>query len=170
MCRPATKTGFRRRGTVALEFLLILPIVMLLTAGFIQFAMMLTADSRLLLAAYNGATAARHGGSETDIRQAVDKALLNNTYKTNRTIRIYRVDPPTLPFTIPEDVLIATIDPANVLTLANPPVNTQSQPTLSAIKVVVEVRADKVAANLLKYVKYDLANYTLNGSAVLPKE
>jgi hypothetical protein len=158
------------RGSITVELLVVLPIIALIGAALVQFALMLLADQKLLLAAYNGATAARHGGTENDVAIAVDKAMPQIAYKNNRTIKIYRVDPPLVPNGIPQDVLIATISPTNVVTLANPGVTVASQPSLAAIKVTVEVQADKVVPNMLKYVKYDLANYTLVGAVVLPKE
>jgi hypothetical protein len=159
-----------QRGTITVELLVVLPIIALIGAALVQFALMLLADQKLLLAAYNGATAARHDGTEDDIAFAVDKAMPQIAYKNNRIIKVYRVDPPVIPNDPPVDVLIATISPTNVVTLANPPVDVASQPSLAAIKVTVEVQADKVVPNMLKYVKYDLANYTLVGAVVLPKE
>lgn len=164
------RSSARHRGSISVELLIILPMIVLLGAALVQFALMLLADQKLLLAAYNGATAARHGGTEDDIAIAVDKALPYLAYKNYRIVKVYRVDPPVLPNGIPVDVLIATIDASNNVTLANPPVEVASQPSLAAIKVTVEVQADKVVPNMLKYVQYDLANYTLVGSAVLPKE
>lgn len=170
MRRSIAKHRMYSRGSVALEFLLILPIVVLLSVAMIQFALTLLADQKLLLAAYNGATAARHGGTEADIAIAVDKALPTAAYKTNRVIKVYRVNPPLIPNGFPQDELIATISPTNVVTLANPLVTTAGQPTLTPIKVAVEIQADKVVPNMLDYVGYDLANYTLLGAVVLPKE
>src|SRR5437016_986097 len=75
---PARRTG-RRRATAAVEFIMVLPVLVTALLGTIEFSMLLTARGQLLAAAEAGARVAAQGGTQTDIETAVFAVLQYST-------------------------------------------------------------------------------------------
>jgi hypothetical protein len=57
------------------ELLLVLPILLALFAGMMQFSLILTARQQLLAASREGARVASHGGTEDEVKAAVQRVL-----------------------------------------------------------------------------------------------
>jgi hypothetical protein len=70
-CKPPT----RRRGSLTVELVLVLPILVLLLLAMIQFSLMLTARQQLLSASREGARMGARGGSAADIECAARRVL-----------------------------------------------------------------------------------------------
>jgi Flp pilus assembly protein TadG len=64
-----------RRGHVAIELLIVLPILLTVLLGTIEFSLLLTAQQQVSLAAREATRVAATGGSVADIEQAVRLAL-----------------------------------------------------------------------------------------------
>lgn len=144
----------RRRGAVALELLLVLPVFLLVLLGAVELTQMIVVEERLTLAAFSGANAARHGGDSADVETAAKSTLGNGSLLANSTVKIYRVDPPVSPATTPTFTLIT---------------NPEVEAPLTAIRVEVTAPGNTVISNLLASL-IDLSTVTLDGSATLPKE
>src|SRR3954452_603182 len=65
----------RRRGQVALELLLVLPVLLAVLLGTVEFSLWLTAQQQVNMAAREGARVAATGGTPDEINQAVRRAL-----------------------------------------------------------------------------------------------
>jgi hypothetical protein len=70
----------RRRGTVVVELLLVLPILLIMLLGMLEFSMILTAEEELLTASREGARLASHGCGdrkeiEEEVRETVKRVL-----------------------------------------------------------------------------------------------
>ena len=65
----------RRRGGVALELLLVLPILLAVLLGAVELSLWLTAQQQVNLAAREGARVAAVGGNLDDVNAAVRSAL-----------------------------------------------------------------------------------------------
>jgi Flp pilus assembly protein TadG len=68
--RPA-RTCRRRRGRLVLELLLVLPILLGLIGGMVEFSLLLGARQQLLAASREGARVAAQGGDAVEVEQAV---------------------------------------------------------------------------------------------------
>ena len=64
-----------RRGHVAIELLIVLPILLTVLLGTIEFSLLLTAQQQVSLASREATRVAATGGSVADIEQAVRLAL-----------------------------------------------------------------------------------------------
>lgn len=85
--RPLPPTRARRRGLVAAEMLLVLPIFLLLLTGMIGFADLLIAEQKMDEASGRAARVAALGGSEEQIEEAV-RAVLGPDRAKHATIHI----------------------------------------------------------------------------------
>ena len=137
-----------RRGTIALEMLLILPVFLALLVGFVEFSSIVVVEERLEAASAQGARVASQGGSVTDVYTAVNYSLGPGGLQDNRTITITNpaaADP------------TAAIDPTMV-------------DSGTPIMVRVEVTANLVVPDLLRFIGYSLSNQALVGQSVMRKE
>ncbi len=64
-----------RRGTLTVELLLVLPILLVLLTAMIQFSLLLVARQQLLSASREGARVAARGGNELEVNQSVKQVL-----------------------------------------------------------------------------------------------
>ncbi len=71
---PRTGRG-RRAGTVAVELILVLPILLSLLLGMVEYGMYLAANQQVTTASREGARVAALGGTEAEVRQAVAQFL-----------------------------------------------------------------------------------------------
>src|SRR5947209_2475357 len=60
-----------RRGTLALELLFALPVLLAVLLATVEFSMLLVARQQLLVASREGARVAAQGGDSTEVQQAV---------------------------------------------------------------------------------------------------
>jgi len=63
----------KRRGLLAMELLLALPILLALVLAVVQFALLLSARQQVTVAAREAARVAALGGSPADVRRVVDR-------------------------------------------------------------------------------------------------
>ena len=64
-----------RRGTMAAEMLLVLPIMLALLAGMFEFGLLLHCREQMLAASRAGARVAAQGGNETEVKKTVKRIL-----------------------------------------------------------------------------------------------
>lgn len=74
--KVARKERARAGAIVAMELLLIFPLMMAIFFGTIEYGLLLAAESRLLNASYQGARVAAAGGNREDVVNAAQTALL----------------------------------------------------------------------------------------------
>src|SRR4051812_48194960 len=65
----------RRRGTVAVELLLVFPLLLAVLLGTVEFSLLLSAQQQVALASREGARAAAAGGTSADVSESVRLAL-----------------------------------------------------------------------------------------------
>jgi hypothetical protein len=71
----SSQTGRRRGGHLAVELLLVLPILMAFLLGMMEFSLILAARQSLLAASREGARVAAHGGTDDEVRATVKRVL-----------------------------------------------------------------------------------------------
>ncbi len=64
-----------RRGSLTVELILVLPILMILLVAMVQFSVVLAARQQLLAASRDGARVGARGGNESEVTTAVKQAL-----------------------------------------------------------------------------------------------
>src|ERR1700677_2914404 len=82
--------GRGRRGSLTLELLLVLPILMTVVLGAFEFSMLAQARQQLLTASREGTRVAALGGTVADVEQATQQALGGPLQ--NATIQLYITD------------------------------------------------------------------------------
>lgn len=93
--RTQTHAGrSRRSGTLTIELMLVLPILVLVIGGMVQFSMVLTARQQLLAASREGARVAARGGDAKEVQAAVKQSLGNgNLGDATVQMRVVPEDP-----------------------------------------------------------------------------
>jgi Flp pilus assembly protein TadG len=84
-------TSARRRGSLTVELLLVLPILLAILLAMFEFSALLVARQELLSASREGARVAALGGDENQVREAVSRAL-NAHYDQAVTVRTLLTD------------------------------------------------------------------------------
>ncbi len=131
----------RRPGSIlSAEFVLILPLVLAVTAGFFEFSVWLTVQEQVAAASREGARVAATGGSDDGVKQAV---LLN-------------LGPVELP-------------QANIQTIWLREGTDETSPIRSVV-VVVTLPADKVVPDLLPLVGFSLSGRVIIGQTLMQTE
>jgi hypothetical protein len=82
--------AYRRRGTLAVELVLILPILLIFLVGMLEFSMLLTARQQLLAASREGARVAAQGADDHEVRLTV-KRVLGNGSIGNAEVNVRRI-------------------------------------------------------------------------------
>lgn len=129
-----------RRGHVALELLLVLPILLTVLLGTVEFSLLLTAQQQVSLASREATRVAAMGGSEGDIEQVVRLTLGDNRFAK------------------------ATVTPLLVDANGNP------IPSGEPIAVRVELPATAAVPDLLVFAGLSIRNQVLMGQTVMRKE
>ncbi|MFO0813768.1 MAG: TadE/TadG family type IV pilus assembly protein [Gemmatales bacterium] len=75
--RPLFPVARRRRGILAFELLLILPIILLLILAMVQFSLTLHARQQLVAASREGCRIAALGGNLTEVERTIKRTLGN---------------------------------------------------------------------------------------------
>lgn len=92
--RRAARSRGRRRGAAAVEFALVLPFMILLVFGMIEFSRAMLVQSALTTSARSGARLGAFPNSNyDDVKAAVDKSLQNEGFDaTKATVDVYVID------------------------------------------------------------------------------
>jgi TadE-like protein len=135
------RPGRRRRGgSVALELLLLTPIVVGLLVGVVELSMMTAANEHLSAASREGARVAALGGTEDDIDRAVQNRL-GHARLSQAKVCVFLKDAEGNPI-----------------------------PSGDPVAVRVEVPADEAVPDLLRFIGFSIKNITLVGQTTMRKE
>jgi len=148
---PARDRRPIRRGVVALEMLLVMPVFLVLLLGFMELTSIVLVEERLAAASAQGARVASQGGTVADVQAAIDNYFGPGKIKDNYTLNI------TQNTTNPASAVSETIDPTLV---------SSGQP----IRVIVKVEAGKVVPDMLRMIGFGLSGQILVGQTVNRKE
>jgi Flp pilus assembly protein TadG len=129
-----------RRGTVALELLLVLPIVLGVLLATVEFSMLLVAQQQLLVASREGARAAAQGGTLSDVQNAVQVFLGQGN--------------------LSQASLQATLTDATG----------QPLPSGSPVAVALSLPATQAVPDLLAFLGFSIRSETLTAATVMRKE
>jgi Flp pilus assembly protein TadG len=129
-----------RRGHAALELLLVMPLLLAVLVGTVEFALFLTAQQQVNLAAREGARVAATGGSIDDINQAVRLSLGDGRFQQ------------------------AIVQPQLTNQDGNPLQSGQR------VSVLVQLPASAAVPDLLVFIGLSIRNQTLVGQTVMRKE
>lgn len=135
--RPAPP---RRGGGVALEFILVLPILTGVVLAIVQMSMMSSARQRLVAASAQGARVAAQGGDIVDVDEAVRRHLGGGRLAAAE-VRALLTDDDLRPLV-----------------------------TGDTVEVVVRIPAEKAVPDLLRFVGVSIKGRTLAGRTALRKE
>lgn len=143
----------RRHGALTIELLFVLPILLLLLFGMVQFSFLLTANQRMELAAREGARAAATCGTQETILETVLTTLGPNEQDATVIVQVEN-------------------DPA--ITLTPPPPPDPGEPlnalTGDAIAVTVTLPFNEAVPNMLQFFGIDTSEYNLIARVVMRKE
>jgi Flp pilus assembly protein TadG len=130
----------RRRASIALESLFVLPILVIVALAVVEFSMLISARQQLLAASREGARAAATGGSPREIELAVRSRLGHGTLSQAK-IRTILVDEDGRPLASGEPVVVQ-----------------------------VEVPATAASPDLLRVIGYSLRQQTVTAYTAMRKE
>jgi hypothetical protein len=134
------RNGKPRTGSLALELLLVLPVFLALLLGMIEFSLLLSARQDVLSASRQGVRVAALGGTETEVRAAVN-LVLGPAFASVANIEVTLTDSSGEPILPGEPV-----------------------------QVTVELPADSAAPDLLRFIGFSLEGEAIVGRAVMLKE
>jgi Flp pilus assembly protein TadG len=140
MLRPARNGRRKRRGSLTLELLFVLPILLAVLLGTIEFSMMAVARQQLLAASREAARVASQGGNFADIQATVQTVLPGRAF-ANATI-----------------VAQITDDAGNPIPSGQP------------VAVCVGVRTGDAVPDLLRFFGLSLSEQRLTACSVSRKE
>jgi Flp pilus assembly protein TadG len=121
--------------------LLLLPVFLALLLGFVEFSTIVVMEERLEAASAQGARVASQGGSVSDVQTAVFDSLGPGPLQNNLMMPI----------------TIIPSDPTSAVSGA-------------PVTVRLEVTANLVVPDLLRYIGYSISNQVLVGQSVMRKE
>jgi Flp pilus assembly protein TadG len=101
------KDGRRRRGSLTMELLLVLPILMTVILGAFEFSMLAQTRQQLLVASREGARVAALGGTAADVQQATQQALGGALKNATIQLNITDANGAPLPSGQPVSVLVS---------------------------------------------------------------
>jgi Flp pilus assembly protein TadG len=129
----------RRRGNVALEMLLVLPVVLTVVLAMVEYGLMMSAQEHLLAASREGGRVAALGGTPQDVTNAVQRHLGAGPLSQ------------------------AEIDMTLTDSSGNP------VPSGEPVTVWVSLPATAAVPNLLRFIGFDIAQETLVARTVMRK-
>ncbi len=138
--RPAERAAPERRGVLAVELLLALPVVVIIVLAMIEFSLILIARQQLTAASREGARVAAVGGTEDDITSTV------KTFLGTGALAAAEVD-----------AVIRDSD-NNLL------------PSGAPVQVAVHISTGKVVPNFLALFGFSIAKDVMVASTVMRKE
>jgi Flp pilus assembly protein TadG len=133
--RPYVRSGF-----TAVELLLVLPLLLLILLGMVQFSLLLTVQQEVLLASREGARVAALGGNQADVEFAARLVLGQGTL-SQATITAVLTDDSGIPL-----------------------------PSGGAVAVVVSVPTQAAVPNFVGWAGIKISGETITGRTVLRKE
>jgi Flp pilus assembly protein TadG len=137
----ASPMGHRRRGSLAVELVLILPILLIFLLGMFEFSLLLSARQQLLAASREGARVAAQGADDQEVRLTV-KRVLGKGSMGNAEVGVRRIAGET-------ETLGAGRD---------------------RVEVVVRIPATRVVPDLLGWAGIKFAGHDLVAGAVMNRE
>ena len=141
-----------RRGTVALEFLWLAPVLLGLLLAFVEYTAIVSCEEKLCRASHAGCTAACHGASLHQIHEIVDRNLGCGPLGHHREIKVCRV--------------VHTHHGVHLEPVHHP----EHLPCGTEIVVNVECEAEKVIPNLLGRIGFRLCGEVLTGETTQCKD
>lgn len=148
--KPTPRKNSRKGAVLSVELVMVLPILLFVLLAFVEFGLMLMSQQGLAAASSLAARqAALTGATETSVVATVDNALLGWSWQPYREI-VVLVNGSKIPLGGVDEILNA--------------------PTGSVISVSVNVKTDKAAPNLLKWIGIDTAGKDLTTTYVTRKE
>lgn len=165
------RTRISRRGSAALEVLLITPIVVGLTLAVVELSMLSAANEQLANASREGTRVAALGGGPNEIIQAVQNHLGQGNLSTAQISAILTQQQDGTP------IVTALTDnngqPINQSSSGNgQSSNGQAQPIPSGEPVMVNVQtpASNAIPDLLTFIGFSIKSQTLIGQTIMRKE
>jgi Flp pilus assembly protein TadG len=142
LAKRTTPSGHQaaRRGSLTLELLFVLPILMAILLGTIEFSMFGLARQQIVAASREGARVAALGGSAPDVQQ-VTRQFLGNGRLANATVQADITD-----------------------VLGNP------TPSGQPVRVTVSIPANQAVPDLLAFIGFSIKNETIAAQTVMRKE
>ena len=137
---PAARRRTARKGSFTLELLFVLPILLAVLLGTIEFSMFGLARQQVVAASREGARVAALGGSDQDVLQAAQR-FLGNGQLANATIQVGITD------------------------ITGNPI-----PSGQPVQVTVSVPANLAAPDLLAFIGFSIKNETIAAQTVMRKE
>lgn len=134
---------FRKGAIVAMELLLVLPLMMAIFFGTVEFGLLMAAEARLYNASREGARVAAAGGNLQEVQTAAKNALL------------------------PTEAPYVTID---AVLYSDPPTN--SLPVLpgGTVAVMASAPARALVPDFLRFIGVSIAHRCLSAQTVMRKE
>ncbi|HVK08628.1 MAG TPA: TadE/TadG family type IV pilus assembly protein [Gemmataceae bacterium] len=142
-----------RRGSVAVETLLFLPLFLIVLLAFVEFAAIVTCEQQLVRASHAGAKCAAEGATCEQIREVIDYNLGRGALCGHRRISVCRV----VKNHHGHEHLVPVEDP-------------ECLPPHTLLVVTVEAPAARVVPNLLRCVGIRLSDDELSGQTAIRKE
>jgi Flp pilus assembly protein TadG len=133
-------TSRRRAGSMTVELLLALPVLLTFLFGMVEFSMLLLARQELLTASREGARVAALGGSEADVAQAT-RLFLGAGSLSQANVQMVLTDAKGAPLH-----------------------------SGSPVAVTVSIPASQAVPDLLAFIGLSIANETLAAQSVMRKE
>jgi Flp pilus assembly protein TadG len=130
----------QRRGSLAVELLIVLPVLLGILLGMVEFSMLLVSRQELLTASREGARVAAIGGSQADVEAAV-RQFLGAGSLSQATITTVLADNQGQPL-----------------------------PSGSPVAVTVSIPATQAAPDLLVFIGFSLRGENLIAQTVMRKE
>lgn len=129
-----------RHGTLAIELLIVLPLLLTVLLAGVEFSLLLVAQQQVVVASREGARVAAQGGAADDVQAAVQKFLGQGP-----------LSQASVTATLTDD-------------------HGQPIPAGGSVSVTVSIAATQAVPDMLAYVGISLSNQSLVGRTVMRKE
>jgi hypothetical protein len=157
---------------VAVELLLITPIVLGLIVGVVELSMMTAANEHLSAASREGCRVAALGGDANEIRRAVYNHLGRGNLGGAEILAVYLDDANGRPIT--SDLTLKDKDDDNPVSPFSPPGNkgkgVRPIPSGEPVMVRVQIAANQAVPDLLSFIGFSIRGRTLVGQTIMRKE
>jgi hypothetical protein len=161
--RSGRRITTRRTGSVAVELLLLAPIVLGLILGVVELSMMTAANEHLSAASREGCRVAALGGNANEIRRAVYNHLGRGNLAQARILTVFLEDNKGQP--ISSVLTLDDRDDRDDRDRRGRPV-----PCGEPVMVRVEIAANQAVPDLLAYIGFSISKTTLVGQTIMRKE
>ena len=165
--RPSRRIAIRRQGSVAVELLLLAPIVLGLILGVVELSMMTAANEHLSAASREGCRVAALGGNANEIRRAVYNHLGHGSLGQARIVAVFLEDGKGQPIT---SILTLDDDDREGGALSGRDGRGRPIPCGEPVMVRVDIAANQAVPDLLAFIGFSLRKTTLVGQTIMRKE